>query len=299
MERYNKYLGIIPNGGCYDSEIAFVESFDDFDKNFLYRDEHWVEFNDSFKRHTGFYQIDIGVSNFYGKVKDDFLKKCDGKVVNITSAHRHYVYVKIIDDKVNSQLNGQIMLFMYGRKIYDIIQSNKGKTFSRSFMLKVKMTQQFLNFDECHFTTNNYYIRDLNLNIQNIPSLRKLDILKDIERRFKLDKIVKKQLDIKMRKYVCSPFGEEVDLDNPETFSYLPDDPKQLDDMMFKEIGQALVYMDFFHPRWFTEGKDGGQRKKVMERIKYFADNRKEHYGDVKWLKEQVFLIQDETENMC
>ena len=49
-----------------------------------------------------------------------------------------------------------------------------------------------------------------------------------------------------MRKYTCA-FGEEVDLDNPETYKYLPDDLKKLDDMMFKEIGQALVYMDYWN----------------------------------------------------
>lgn len=299
MERYNDYLNkTLPSGGTYESEIAFIESFDDFDKNFLYRDEHWVVFKNGYRKLTGLYQIDIGISNFFGKDKDAFLKKYNDKVEDIASSHRHYAYVKIIHDRVNSQLNGQTMILMFGRKIYDKIQVNKTKAFSRSFLLKIKMVSGFQNFDECHFTTNNYYIRDINLNIQNIPSLKKLDMIRDVERRFKLDRIVKKQMDIKMRKYVCA-FGEEVDLDNPETFSYLPDDYKSLDDMMFKEIGYALTYMDYFHPGWFTEGKDCGQRKRVMERIKYFTDYRNEHYNDVMWYKEQIFLFQDETENMC
>ena len=298
MEIYNSYIKP-PTGGSYESEIAFVQSFDDFDKNFLYRDEYWVEFKNEYSKLTGYYQIDIGVNSFFGKLKDDFLKKYNDKVSDIHSAHRHYAYIKIIDDKFNPQLNGQIMIFKYGRTIYDKLNADKSKTFGKSFIIKVRLVSGYPNYDGCNFTTNGYSVRDLNLNIQNIPSLKKLDILRGVERRFKLDKILKKQLDIKMRKFVCSPFGEEVDLDNPETFSYLPDDPKELDDMMFKEIGQALVYMDYFHPQWFTEGKDGGQRKKVMERIKYFADNRKEHYDDVMWYKEQIFLFQDETENMC
>jgi hypothetical protein len=33
--------------------------------------------------------------------------------------------------------------------------------------------------------------------------------------------------------------------------------------------------------------------------IKDFADNRKNNYDNLQWYREQVFLFQDETENMC
>lgn len=107
-----------------------------------------------------------------------------------------------------------------------------------------------------------------------------------------------------MRKYTCA-FGEEVDLDNPDTYKYLPDDLKKLDDMMFKEIGQALVYMDYFRREHFPKiniknlNSGFSQRRRVIDLIKNFANNRHHNYQNVMWYKEQIFLFQDETENMC
>ena len=116
-----------------------------------------------------------------------------------------------------------------------------------------------------------------------------------------------------MRKFVCS-FGEEVDLDNPETYSHLPNDTKLLDKRMFSEIGMALVYMDYFHPEFFpakrkyvvnpyTNKKQVDcsylQRQRVYKLIEEFSKNRKDHYDDVLWYQEQIFLFIEETENMC
>lgn len=126
-----------------------------------------------------------------------------------------------------------------------------------------------------------------------------------------------------MRKYTCA-FGVEVDLDNPDTYNHLPDDLKKLDDMMFKEIGQALVYMDYWMldifgkerkepdmergwtkeqmqkdcPDWFANS-GFYQRERVYKLIKNFADNRRDNFKNILWYKEQIFLFQDETENMC
>ena len=191
MDIYHKYIKV-PMGGIYESEISFVESFDDFDKNFLSRDEYWVQFKNEYEKLTGFYQINISVNNFFGKLKEDFLKKYNDKINNIECAHRHYAYVKIINDKENPQLNGQIMLFRYGRKINNMLTAAQSDVFNKSFLLRITMVQNFQNFDKCKFSENNYYIRDINLNVQNIPSLKRLDLIKDFERKIKLGQITKK-----------------------------------------------------------------------------------------------------------
>ena len=191
MEIYNTYIKV-PIGGLYESEFCFVESFDDFNKNFLSRDEHWVVFKDEYKKETGYYQLDFGVNHFFGKVKDDFLQRYEDKISDISSARRYYAYIKIINDNHNPQLNGQIMLFKYGRRIHETISGNPHTTFSKSFLLRVILTQGFPNYDSSKFSDKNYYIRDINLNIRNIPSLKRLDIVRDIERKFKLNKITKK-----------------------------------------------------------------------------------------------------------
>ena len=100
-----------------------------------------------------------------------------------------------------------------------------------------------------------------------------------------------------MRKFICSPFGDEVDLDNPETFDYLPDDANQLRDILFKEFGWSHLYMNFLHPDVFT--KDDSQRERIEKFMKNYAEYHMKNYDNVIWLKEQVFLFQDEVENMC
>ena len=132
-----------------------------------------------------------------------------------------------------------------------------------------------------------------------------------------------------MRKFKCSPFGDVVDLDNPDTYKYLPNTIKELRNLMFREIGYALVYMDYFpnHKGHFPKRKqkekwvmlskcivlkkgrkdrkieinNGGynQRQRIYALIKKFADDKGYYSTNIMWWKEQVFLFQDETENMC
>jgi len=107
--------------------------------------------------------------------------------------------------------------------------------------------------------------------------------------------------------FKTSPYGDEVDLDNELTYNHLPDKCKLLDDIMFKEIGFALCYMDYFHPDHYINEKSENklknscyeQRLRVNNLIKDFTSNRKYHYNDIMWYKEKVFLFQDEIENMC
>lgn len=96
-----------------------------------------------------------------------------------------------------------------------------------------------------------------------------------------------------MREFKDS-FGYVYDLDDPKTYEYLPDDVNKLDDLMFKEIGMAVVYTTYFHPNW-----DKAQVDRINVLIKDFADNRKFNYNNRLWFKEKVFLFKDETENMC
>jgi len=130
-----------------------------------------------------------------------------------------------------------------------------------------------------------------------------------------------------MRKYKPALFPE-VDLDDPKTYEYLPKTHKELDALMFKEIGYALVYMDYFPDRKglfpkrkrkeeFVKVSSFGktfknnknlidinncsyyQRQRVYKLIDNFAKNRRNNYDNILWYQEQIFLFQDEIENMC
>lgn len=100
-----------------------------------------------------------------------------------------------------------------------------------------------------------------------------------------------------MRKFICSPFGDEVDLDNPDTFRYLPDNAEQLRDLLLKDFGWSQLYMNYFHSEVFD--KDDSQRKRIDEFMKKYSENHLKNYDNILWLKEQVFLFKDEIENMC
>lgn len=103
-----------------------------------------------------------------------------------------------------------------------------------------------------------------------------------------------------MRKFICSPFGEEVDLDDPKIYEYLPNDKEELRNKMFSEIGYAYWYMNFRHNDIFDKYESGiKQKERVTELINNFTANEGENYDNVIWYKEQIFLFQNETENMC
>jgi len=102
-----------------------------------------------------------------------------------------------------------------------------------------------------------------------------------------------------MRKFNCNPFKDiEVDLDDPEIYNHLPADARELRQMMLSEIGYYHCYVNYWHKDIFDEN-DYGQKARVEALIKYFTENEKQNYDDVLWYKEQVFLFQDEIENMC
>lgn len=131
-----------------------------------------------------------------------------------------------------------------------------------------------------------------------------------------------------MRKYITHFEGEEVDLDDPNTYKHLPDNYQELDKLMLREIGYALVYMDYFpdrkggwpkeknpemltrigdvypnvkNPDAMVDMNNAGhfQRLRIEALITNFAENRRNNITNVAWYKEQVFLFQDEIENLC
>ena len=110
-----------------------------------------------------------------------------------------------------------------------------------------------------------------------------------------------------MRKFNTYVLGE-VDLDNPETYRFLPTTINELDALMFRDIGFALTYMDYFHPDVFPNNpitiNDRGyygwlQRDRIKLLIKDFAENRKHNWENIQWFKEHVFIFKEEIENMC
>lgn len=103
-----------------------------------------------------------------------------------------------------------------------------------------------------------------------------------------------------MREHRCCPNGEIVDLDNPETYQGLPTDINELRRLMFEKIGYSHCYMNFWHGETFHDELVGrAQIKRVEKLVKGFTENEKANYDNLAWYQEQVFLFEDEIENMC
>jgi hypothetical protein len=85
----------------------------------------------------------------------------------------------------------------------------------------------------------------------------------------------------------------EVDLDDPETYKHLPNTIEELDHLMFRKIGYALCYYDYLN-----EKEHDNQFKYIDRKIYNFCKNRLNHYKDLRWYQEQVFIFEDEIENL-
>lgn len=98
-----------------------------------------------------------------------------------------------------------------------------------------------------------------------------------------------------MRKFKPS-FGEEVDLDSSATYEHLPNTTKELRDLFFKEVGYMHCYTKYWHKDAFEKSE---QMKRIKKLLKNFTLNEVNNITNVMWYQEQVFLFQDEIENMC
>ena len=100
-----------------------------------------------------------------------------------------------------------------------------------------------------------------------------------------------------MRKF-RDAFGFDVDLDDPSLYDKckIPNTINECESKMFEEIGYAYWYTSFRHKDWY-EGNNQGER--VNKLIEDFTNNLNENRQNLMWYREQIYLFQDETENMC
>lgn len=105
--------------------------------------------------------------------------------------------------------------------------------------------------------------------------------------------------------------GKWIDLNDPKTYeegwfgeTYGSLDTNSLRDKIMNTVGFSLYYMICNQPDvdW-NKGGGGqpGQYARVVEFGKRYAREVREHdrWNNVPWLRKQLFLILDETENQC
>ena len=83
-----------------------------------------------------------------------------------------------------------------------------------------------------------------------------------------------------MRKFITCPFKNEVDLDDPKTYSHLPKTAKKLRELMLSEIGHYYCYVNFWHKEMY---KENVQKERVEKLIQDFTNNYQVNYKNVLW----------------
>lgn len=93
----------------------------------------------------------------------------------------------------------------------------------------------------------------------------------------------------------------KVDLNDPKTYQgwfaeHMTLDAHGLRNKIQNEVGFSLYYMTCIYPEW-----DRAQYNRVLAFGNYFAREVREpdRWENVAWLRKQLFLILDETENQC
>jgi hypothetical protein len=205
---YNSYfsndciseISIVNNGKTIISRELFYVEFSDFAKNTLNCKNGFFVDNNNYLENI--YNKTIRSSN----KEKIFLDNSDNNIVNIQYTKNYYCYIKVLNDYINPQLNGKLLIFKFGFSIlqkfleyYNNITNitNINVTdlyFKHSFIIsKLPTPQNSLptpqnsqyKIIKCDFTNNEINLYDEKLNLDNVISFPKINI-NSLMRRYKL-----------------------------------------------------------------------------------------------------------------
>jgi len=186
METYNKYI-IHP----HKAEIAIVNAPSTAKQIF------YVVFKDG---KQGYY---LDKENGYlrglerkktlstAKFNEEFIK-------DIKSVFRNYCFIKVIKDEKNTQLEGETMVFYFGKQVKDILQRDASLVLQKTFMLVTKLKGYFSTFEDSYFTINDFKCKE-NLDIEQYINFPILDLEKMIKQKQRKEKLeyLQKQTQLK------------------------------------------------------------------------------------------------------
>jgi len=181
MEIYNKYIK-----HPHKSKIAFIKTLSGVISKTIF----YVEFKDL---KTGMY-LDKGnrLNELY---KFKHFVESEGDITKIQRFYKYYTFIKVIKDDNNPGIEGETMIFYFGRQILLNIRKYPLKYTENIFNLKSNLLQRFPDFSESKFSSKKMVLKDNSLNIEsfvNIPVLDLEAIERKKNRRKKLEYIQKK-----------------------------------------------------------------------------------------------------------
>jgi len=195
MEYYNRYVNPLNNYKRasdsdltrFESEIAFVRTDDEFKNNFHTFETYYITFKNgkqgNYIPHTKYKSI----YEEYIKDKQLYLDKYKDIISDFQYVKRYYTYIYVVSDDVNPHLEGKILPYYYGKKIDSLIWANVESTFEKTFMINIRLSSGYPNYDRSNFTDYDFSIESKGL-IINAP--HPPICLATLDRTFKLKKIM-------------------------------------------------------------------------------------------------------------
>lgn len=183
---YNSYIthsNLSSGTNYYESDICFVQINRNGD-NIQERLFCYVDFIEDYSKYTGYYEIR---NKRYFIEREKYLSLNKNLIRDYSAIRSYLTFIKVINDRQNPELNGQILLFKFGKFIKDKL-TDDNITYNNIFRLKVGKVNQFLDYSPSYFIDKKYSVNHYTLSLDH--KLRKSIIdLDNLNRNFKLMKI--------------------------------------------------------------------------------------------------------------
>lgn len=188
----------------YNSKISFVGCRN----SILMKDIFYVQFHNEDVYRSGFFTdqngflMSLSKSFKWAKIKgQDFHHEI---IKEVTESKRYHSIIMIEEDKMNPQLEGQFMLFKFGKAVFDKILNVKEPPgintsyLMRTFHLNIEYRAGFPDYSKCFFGNEEPELCNSNSGIKYYSQIDldkeiryKVFNLKHYERKLKLEQIQK------------------------------------------------------------------------------------------------------------
>lgn len=177
----------------YESEIAFINTNNGTIKCI---DIAYIEYTKNNKTAYGYFKSDDFTKQQYYISKNSSKNQTEQhkRISKIQISTWYFSYIKVIKDKQNPQLEGEILLFKFGRSLAGVIGeyliSNNHQEIKNTLKLEINYKHGVPNFTESFMIDEELYLRDDTLCIDDEIKFKHFNTL-NMDRKEKLKKLKK------------------------------------------------------------------------------------------------------------
>ncbi|MFW6225834.1 MAG: hypothetical protein ACOC3V_02645 [bacterium] len=198
MILYNQYINKSWKEKPYVSEVCFVninEGINGDNDNIYICDLSYLEFHNH--KLNGLYELPYNLMKKLKRNKENklnFIENNKDIITKLNFVTYYFVYVKVIDDKINPHLNGKFLIFKMNSNLFRsiTITEHVAKMYNNVFKLIVKPNHQlpFPDYSDSYYTDKEISIDNFELSVKKEIKFKHFDPL-SFKRGIKLNKILK------------------------------------------------------------------------------------------------------------